>query len=266
MNGVLGVYDAAAVHRFFGEAGVFTALEQRGFADFEIVVDIAGRALPHALLYGSKDGQRYLLIDACVGEAIVRPPYFAARGHPISRPMEMAVVHWIREEDPTRSFSPERPPLPLQRHPGLGVLRRAFRVVVQMASELGKDGVVDTPKFFHDAVIFYRSRFFLFLDATEQGRFEALLRDLRGLSLGEASLALIGHCVRAADGTVAGWEPGYQIFPIAPELTAYLHASEYATRVKAVAEQLRFTVDRSALDRTRRMLGLDRAWLHAGKG
>lgn len=251
MGGVLGTYDGPGVRHLLEEAGVLDILARKGFTSCAVEVETAGRALPHALLYGCKGGVRYLLLDACVGEAVVRPEFFAARGYALERALDFAVVHWVREQDPTARFSAARPPLPLQRHPGLGVLRHAFRVVVRMAGELQMDGVANVPKFFHDAVIFFRSRLFLFLDGKEQGRFEALLRDLAALPLGDASLALVGGGVRDAHGAVAQWEPGYLVFPIAPEIVAYFHSTSYADQVAASYAAHRFTWDPDALAATR---------------
>jgi len=167
----------------------------------------------------------------------------------MERPIELAVVHWVREEDPTAAFRADRPPLPLQQHPGLGVLRLAFRVVVRMAAELEKDGVASVPKFFHDAVIFFRSRLFLFLflDGDEQGRFEALARDLRQLPLRQASLALVSGAVRDDNNTAAYWMPGYQVFPLSALLTAYFHSPQYAARVDVGLNRSQYRVDDTLL-------------------
>lgn len=240
MNRLLDRFDAIAIHALFEEGGVLAALEQKGFHDVEVVVETEGRALPHALLYGSKAGVRHLLLEACVGEATVRPDAFRRYGYTIERPIDLAVVHWVREEDPTAIFRADRPPLPLQQHPGLGVLRQAFRVVVRMAADMEKDGVVSVPKFFHDAVIFFRSRLFLFLDGDEQGRFEALLRDLKRVSLRDASLALVNGLVRDEHNAVVHWAAGYQVFPLSPLLTAYFHSPQYAARVRAALAAVQY--------------------------
>jgi len=243
MEKVLDRYDAIALRRLFEDAGVIAALEGKGFERTELVVESAGRALPHALLFGHKAGTRFLLLDGCVGEATVRPAFFARRGYPMERPIELAVVHWVREEDPTAAFATNRPPLPLQQHPGLGILRLVFRVIVRIAADIGKDGIASVPKFFHDAAIFFHSRLFLFLDGEEQGRFEALARDLNHMRLGDASLALIGGAVRDAPGRVVAWAPGYQVFPLSPVLTAYFHSPEYAARVGSGLASGRFNMD-----------------------
>jgi hypothetical protein len=249
MDKVLGHFDAGVIRQYIDEAEILSALAEKGFVEFEVTVGSAGYALPHTLLFGSKGGERFLLLDACVGEATVRPEFFRHREYVIERPIDLAVVHWVREEDPTAPFRADRPPLPLQRHPGLGVLRRAFRVITRMAAELGKDGIVSVPKFFHDAVIFYRSRLFLFLCGTEQGRFEALMRDLRHLSLRDASLALVAGCVHDAERAAVQWVPSYQVFPLSAVATAYFHSPQYASQVTAALNQCRFTCDATDLTR-----------------
>ena len=243
MDKVLDRYDAGALHRLFEDAGVVAALERKGFAHIELEVDSVGRALPHALLFGHKASTRFLLLDGCVGEATVRPAFFAPRGYPLERPIELAVVHWVREEDPTAAFAANRPPLPLQQHPGLGILRLVFRVIARIAADIGKDGVASVPKFFHDAAIFFHSRLFLFLDGEEQGRFEALARDLNHMRLGDASLAVIGGAVRDAHRRVVEWVPGYQVFPLSPTLTTYFHSPQYAARVSRGLVGEHFAVD-----------------------
>jgi hypothetical protein len=252
---VLSRYDASTLRQMLAEVGTLTALARLGFEDLEVRVDSEGRVLPHILILGRKDGARHVLFDAILGEASVEPAFFACRGAAIERPIELAVVHWLREENPTAVFSPERPALPLQYHPGLGILRSAFRVVVRMARELGKDGVACSAKFFHDAVIFFRSRLFLFLDGEEQGRFEAMLRDLQSLGLGDASMAILAGCVRTADGTLASWNPSFQVFPLSPELTAYLHSSGYAQQVDRGLAGNRYAIDREKLRGTRMPAG-----------
>jgi len=243
---VLGRYDGPTLRRLFDDAGILEVLRQKGFTDLEVVVDALGRALPHVLLQGSKHGERFLLLDGCIGEAVVRPAFFAQRGHSMPQPIDLAVVHWVREEDPTVSFAADRPALPLQDHPGLGILRRAFQVIARIAGELKMDGVASVPKFFHDAVIFYHSRLFLFLDGEEQGRFEALVRDLSTLDLRDASLAILTRLVRDDGGAVVNWVPGYQVFPLSSQLTAYFHAPEYAARVARAVAGWHFTVDLGA--------------------
>ena len=251
---VLGRFDAAGIARLLSDTGVVRALQHKGFGDMRVVVEAEGRALPHILVLGDKGAGPVLLLDACLGEATVRDDFFRERGFATDQAMEFAVVHWLREQDPTVSFSRHRPALPLQHHPGLGVLRRAFRAIVRMAQELGKDGVANVPKFFHDAVIFFRSRLFLFLDGREQGRFEKLAEALAELPIGDASLALVAAAVHEAGSHPVPWLPGYQVFPVSAAMTAYLHSPVYAAQVESGRREAAYVVDGAALHRARAAL------------
>lgn len=237
-------YDAERLAGFFEDTGVLAALRQRGFGGFTVAIEASDPSLPHVLLGGDKDGRHHLLLDACLRRiAVPLPGENAAAGDRL----DLLLVHWVREEDPTAAFSPDRPQLPLQNHPGLGVLRRAFRIAVGIGRDLGVDGIANCPKFFHDAVIYLHSRLFLFLDGYEQGRFEALVRDLEALPLRQASLAVAGWCVRDERGEVVRWTPAYQVFPLSARLAEHFHAPAYAAAVDEARDTSGFVVDDAAL-------------------
>lgn len=248
-------YDAAALEQLFAEAGVFDGLHAKGFSDCAVAILGDELALPRVALSARKDGGSHLLLEARLRRVSAPVPPVASGAGPAQAPLDLLLVYWVRAEDPTAEFTGSRPRLPLQHHPGLGMLRKVFRVAVRIAGELGADGVASLPKFFHDAVIFHRSRLFLHLDAGEQGRFEALDRDLAALSLRDASIAVTGWCVRDAQDRVARWEPGYQIFPLSPRLTAHFHSPRYAEAVAAARAACHFRVNPAAFAAARAQLG-----------
>jgi hypothetical protein len=238
MNKLLDTYDADALRRLCEEEGVLDTLAERGFRDVDVTV--AGNGLPCVRLSGKKNNRRWPLLEASITEYVVQPEFFRTHGYAMTRPITLAFAYWLREEDPTASFAAERPPLPLQRHPGLGVLRHAFHVVARIARDRNLDGVACVPKFFHDATIFFRSRLFLFLSAEEQGRFEALVRDLDALPLAKATLKVITGEIRDASGQQVIWSPGLQVCPLSPQLTTYFNSPHYAAQVRAAYQRTRF--------------------------
>ena len=244
---VLGRYSESEILAMFADAGVLEAIERRGFGDATVEFDASMGPLTHTRLLAAKGDRRFLLLDTCLTELTLEARELTPYGCSGEVPVDLIVVYWLREQDPTASFDPGHERLPLQEHPGLGVLRRAFRVALRIAKDLGKHGIAALPKFFHDAAIFYRSRLFLFLDPREQGRFEALLRDLSSLSLRDASLALLGGAIRDSDGDPAGWQPGLQVMPLSSILTDYFHTGEYQATCKAAFDAARFVVDPAAL-------------------
>jgi hypothetical protein len=251
MGKVLGNYDAPALLALLQEYGVGRVLQSRGFRGPDLSIDDRTGALVNRRLYGWKGGVRYLLLEAALREGAAE---LAPLGGRELASIDLLVVQWVKEQDPTARFSAEHPRLPLQDHPGLGVLRRVFRVALRLGRDLSKDGLASYPKYPHDAAIFYRSRLFLFADPAEQGRFTALLRDLGDLSLRDISLAVIGGCVRREDGgsgTAISWHPGLQIFPLASRLADYFNSAEYARGVEEAAHA-RYWVDPAALAGMRR--------------
>jgi hypothetical protein len=255
---LLGRYDAGDVRERLAAAGVLRALAEKGFDAVGVAIETAGHAFPCVSISACRDDRRLLLLEAYIAEVAVRAEVLEGDGRIGDRPFELVLVYWMREQNPIRPFSAERPPLPLQRHPGLGVLRRVFHVLVRMALELGKDGVASVPKFFHDAVLFFRARLFLFLDGAEQGRFEALVRDLAALPLGDASLALAGGCVRDRSGVAVSWSPGHLVFPVSERATAHFHSPRYAAKVAVAREQCAFMYDADLLARARKELAKQR--------
>jgi hypothetical protein len=224
---LLGRYDGDALLSMFREAGVLEALARRGFHDAEVELDPSRGPLLHIRLHASKDGVRHSLVDACLSELKLDASALGRMEAAGPSGLDLLVVYWLRAEDPTAEFDAGHPRLPLQDHPGLGVLKRAFQVAIRIAREMGKDGIAALPKYFHDAAIFYQSRLFLFLDPREQGRFEALLRDFGDLPLGEASLALVCDAVHDHAGALVRWQAGLQVMPLSAALVDVFHSSDW---------------------------------------
>lgn len=256
---VLGRWDGPALLAMLEETGALSVLARRGFADLAFEIDAGDGALTHARLHGAKGGARHLLVDACLTTVRLEEKDRPRCHYGGPAPLDLVVVYWLREQDPTAAFDPAHPRLPLQQHPGLGVLRRMAGVAVRMAGELGCDGVAALPKFFHDAVLFHRSRFFLFLDPAEQGRFDALLRDLEPLSLPDATLALGGAAVRDAAGEVAPWQAGLQVMALSSPLSGWFASPAYRDARAAAFAASRFHVDAGALAAARELFAREPA-------
>jgi hypothetical protein len=239
---VLGCYDDQALTRLFCEEGIVAEIRGKGFDNPRVEVS-ADTALPHVRLHADKHGTSHLLLDACLTDAVIAPEFFLERGLQVVRPMSVAVIHWARVQDPTVRFAGDRPRLPLQEHPGLGILRRVFRVAARMANQLGKDGLANMPKFPHDALIFFRSLLFLFADPAEQGRLEALWRDLDHLGLANLSLAVAAGATRDEKGCPVSWRPGFQVYPLSAAACAYFHSDAYTQARSAARLAARYGVD-----------------------
>ena len=208
----LGYYTRDGIEYGLFRQGILTQLERLGYRDFRVEIDVAGPA----------PGDRMRLYGRFIDESEDRPPSNLLVESSLEKQMRPGIggvlyVHWLTLRHPRSAFVGPRPALPGQDVPGLGLAREASELLGTIAFRLGLKGVVIRPAHFHVAYV-ARERF-QFLDAAIQGRFDALVRDLRtepafltpdgGFALARASRAVgAGHVfLSVPDGPVAFGPP-----------------------------------------------------------
>jgi len=230
----LGRFSLPALCAELDQAGLLPALRTRGYDPSVRVLVEEGE---HRLLVTSATGGE-ILVDLRMSEEArsVTEPGLRSSGLEV---LSVLVVGWLSLQDPRAVFTRERPRLPGQTHPGLGLGRQLYSRVLGWAAAWGKDGLINVPAFFHNAK-FYAPPF-AFLSPREQGRFEALCRDLAGHPIAEASAALeAGRVLDVATGEPVTWSPGDMLAALSPPLRAYLATPEYARAVAAAREAHHF--------------------------
>ncbi len=127
---------------------------------------------------------------------------------------EFLFVNWLTLRHPLAVFSSERPRLPNQEVPGLGLAREAGELLALMAERLHMAGVSLRPAAFHVA---YTARHdFQFADAERQGLFEKLVADLGKVPLAKLTVAIDEERV-LLDGKPYRWEPDLMIARLSGE-------------------------------------------------
>jgi len=141
----------------------------------------------------------------------------------------MLFVHWLTLRNPRVPFTALRPRLPGQEVPGLGLAREAGEMLLRIARRLDLAGVAVRPSHFHVA---YTARYRLrMLDPVQQGRFEAIQRDLGHLSLHDVTVAIAQGRV-LADGAPWAWEPGVMAYRFEEPPSARTEADRERERVR----------------------------------
>jgi acetoin utilization deacetylase AcuC-like enzyme len=215
---LLGFYTAAGLEHALYRYGFFDQLERMGFRQFRIAFDAAGMG-ERVRLFGQAEGKEHLLVELIVERRRVLG-------------VEVLFVHWLSLRNPRAQFSALRPRLPGQEVPGLGVAHEVGTMLARIAVRLGLGGVVFRPAHYHIA---YAARHeFAFVDPERQGRFEALVRDLAGVPLLEATIAVAEGRARMDDRPYA-WE--------ADEMAYWLRESPAdAGEVERERERVRFSL------------------------
>jgi acetoin utilization deacetylase AcuC-like enzyme len=213
-NRVLGHFSPYGMELILDRTGILSELRARGFTSPVVSVSAEAGQAPTVRVYGDEAWSQ-LLIE-----------FRVVRNHRLIPGLELLFVEWLLLQDPTATFSAERPRLPGQEHPGLGLLGQVAGLLVAMTDALGLAGVAFLPSNYYIAAL---SRQHLrFVDPTDQARFEALLEVLGDLSLAEASTALAeGRVIDSASGAPVRWEPAPMVVPRGEAIARRVEAPSY---------------------------------------
>ena len=196
---LLGYYSADGIEYALYRFGLLRLLERLGYVRFRIELQPVTSGGDRVQLHGQADRREWLLVDLQLERRTVA-----------ERPI--LYVHWLSLRNPRARFGPHHPQLPGQEVPGLGLARETGELLARVAERLQLEGVAFRPAWYHTA--FTARHDFRFVDPARQGRFEALQRDLAGLPLLAASLAVADGRVRL-DGNPYSWEADEMVFWLA---------------------------------------------------
>jgi acetoin utilization deacetylase AcuC-like enzyme len=225
---ILGFYSLHGIEYALERYGMLARLRQRGF--FDLRPALAPPDPPHQIvrLYGRRDASDLvLLIELSFCRRALLPGTFPG----LDRAVDILWVEWLLLQDPTSDFSLERPQLPGQEHPGLGVGRDIEEALVQACARLGLEGVGDRPARFHNALGTHPQ--FRFVDPEQEGHFQALRDALGSYALADASRLLEARAVRTRSGAPIAWTPAPHVLPLSPDLQAFFESAHYKEQTEA---------------------------------
>lgn len=233
----LGLYSAEGVEYALHHYGLIEQVARLGYVDLRVLLDRTDMGERFRLMGRARDPDDpadHLLAESVL--EITRVPMPAIPGlegsGPDGRGVALLYVHWLTLRNPRARFGDARPRLPGQDVPGLGLAPEAGELMGRMAERLGLAGVAIRPAWYHVAYA-VRSRF-RFVDPTRQGRFEALIRDLRGVPLVEAT-HLVADRRLMLNGQPYAWEADLMVSwraPVPTDEAAVAKAREAARFVR----------------------------------
>jgi hypothetical protein len=251
----LDFYGDQGIRLALSRYGIEDALRKRGYVDFQIET----RAFDdrHSLsISGHHEHDpnvRHRLIELAVRRDRLIPNaevYAAAAETPsLDSAYDVLTVDWLLLQDPRAEFTPERPRLPGQEAPGLGIGERVLELLYRIATRLELHALVTVAEHFHNASLYRRE--LPYFDPTEGGRFRALERVLmkeERLSLAQASWAVEWGSVHEHDGNVLRWRGEVQLRSFEPALTTWLASAAHRKATRQVANNTVFFLDRDKFD------------------
>jgi acetoin utilization deacetylase AcuC-like enzyme len=218
----LGFYTRQGLELALERSGVLERLRSRGFAEPTVEIDLGNPAGDTVRVYGDRD-RRELLI-----EARLRIDRREVPGRAFLR------IEWLLLQNPRLSFSPQRPRLPGQKHPGLGLLPDIIALLIVACDRLQLDGLLLVPSHFHTTA--QGRKHLRFVHPEHEALLRALEKALAGLSLAEASNAIAsGRLADARTGEPFTWTPMPMVLPVSKAFTDQVNESGYQEKAEAAA-------------------------------
>lgn len=207
-----GYYTEEGIRNVVHAYGLHEALLARGLGDWDLRFE-RDDPFHHRLVVfvGGVDDPDHRIMDLRLHLCRVRVPAEEGEG------WDVVVVEWLSMQDPRATFSPARPRLPGQRHPGTGLGRRVHDLLVLMARRLGRDGLVNVPERPHLAELYLRAGY-VFVDEAAGRRTRAALDAVRTLPFAARAWALERGFVVDEEGAAFAYRPADMVLPVSEAL------------------------------------------------
>lgn len=187
-----------------------------------------------------------VIVDLKIKEGSFRPKKDLAISAFLKK-SKFLILDWLTLQNPLQNFTPERPPLPGQKYPGLSLGKKVMDIFIYLARLTRNDGLLAYPAYLHNALLFLR--YFNFLNPDKEAEVIAIKKSFPEVTFKQ--LAWIVHlgCLRSQDDKIYEWEAEEQVYPINKTLKGYFDSKDYKKRVKEAQKDFHFRIDWECFER-----------------
>jgi hypothetical protein len=224
---LLGFYTRAGTELALERLGYMDRLRALGFPRPTVALELSNVAA-HTLRVFGDAGRRELCAELRLRRDRATLPGF-----------ELLRVEWLLLQNPRARFTAERPALPGQQHPGLGMLSETVAALVLICDRLKLDGIfVVASRFSTAAVALTEMRA---VDPETHGRLEALRDALADRSLADAARAAeTGGILDEATGEPVVFAPVPMVYEVSERLRQSFAAGDWKRRAEEARRAARY--------------------------
>ncbi len=238
----LGRFNSENLYSMMEKIGLVQHLKSIGFDSLLVDIDVDENRISYMKLYWEERIPAKQLIDIRLSESSFIPDKKYFDNNTKITPYNMIIIEWLSAKNPQKKFDDNKPQLPGQTNPGLGVLKYCFEMLYQMAKEVFKDGFLDIPDHMHGALMY--SKKFKFFDPAHEGIIRAVARDLRKYSLSDISWGVITETIiDLTTNKPAIYDPGEQIHYVSDRMKKYFESKKYRTVFMKYYEKKKYFFD-----------------------
>jgi len=249
----LGQYNENDLMDIIGSIGLSAHLQAMGFDDIIIDIDKDENYIYYLKLYWKEKEPDRQLLDLRVSDNTFVPDKRFFYGEEVPLPYDMITIEWLSAKNPLKNFDDEKPQLPGQTNPGLGVLKYCFSLLYIVAKNIYKDGFLDIPDHMHGAIMY--SKKFKFFDPVHEAILRAVMRDLKDYSLADISWGVITETIiEKYKNMPAVYDPGEQIHYVSNRMRKYFKSRKYIETFNKYYKRKKYYLDYNEMVRKRELI------------
>lgn len=240
----LGKYTRSQIDYALKRYGIYSDLKKRGFFPVLIHTDFNDPFKQKIVLYIDN-----LKIDNILAELVVQKKQINLDLLDTFHLSNIyLVIEWLLLQNPFASFPKEKPRLPGQRYPGLGIGKKILTILSVLAQEQNTAGLINVPEHYHNGAMY--SRKFYFVSPKMEGLVKKINDQLvKKYGLAYVSWAIERKCV-FVNSQLFEWQGSPQIIPVASKLKKYFHSPEYKKKVQHYYNIMDCTIDHGKFQQT----------------
>jgi len=250
----LGYYSSEGIKLALEKYGLIKVLNEKGYNNILYVLDTDDPYVHRLSLFEGTQHPEKLLLEVVLKKqsiTIDMPFKCSLNG----QRYDALSIEWMSLQNPRGSFTAQRPRLPGQKYPGLGVASKAVELLMITSWRLNLAGLLNNPEQYHNAFLY--SRIFYYLDPDNQARLLALARDTKKYSLNTVAWAMEwGTVMDDIKMEPAKWFVGKQIVPLENNLKRIFTSREYENYVKQKAKEYHYSLDMSKYEKIKNDKGV----------